>query len=884
VVRFEAEVETSILTTKLNIPLTRPQLVTRPRLMERLQEGLNYSLILVSAPAGFGKTTLLSEWVRHNQQQIPTAWVSLDEGDNDPVRFWDYFIASIQTFQTNFAENIMPWLKSSEPPSTEPLIIALINELANIAGDCVIVLDDYHLIESGEIHDGITYLLEHIPAQMHLVVAARADPHLPLAKFRGRGTMLEIGADDLRFTVEDATCLLKELKTPELSADAVAALNDRTEGWAVGLKMAALSISGQKDIHGFISSFTGSQRYVMDYLIEEVLQKQSDETRDFLLKTSVLERLSAPLCDAVTGLQGSRDILLSLERVHLFIIPLDESRQWYRYEHLFADLLRHQLENICGTEDIKRLHHRASQWYENNNLPDEAIHHALATRDWDKNLPLIKEEVENKIKNGYFVTSLNWLRKIPEDVIHRDLHLCFRYGLILWQTGQYDAAASVADYMEQEVENDDVIVQGYIASLRFNIAMRRGDIERSLELGEKALSLYQSNESFHRSGTASIMGGIYLYKGIFQEARRLLTEGYDAARKSGNNQIAVFAISLLAVMSSLQGNIRVAAEQHQQNIELYEPSTATFRSHFHLSQILYELNDLEAAVGHIHRSIELGLLIGSPGLYGENMYDILAYIRLAQGDEAGLLEALEEADSEVCKIGVSLQDLANHAAYRIILALFQDDLAAAEKWSARLEEYAHALSYEYRHIPLRLLIARGQKSEALEKLQVLYDEAVKSGMHGLMIEYRVYQALAAETQEEALEYLSEALTSAEPEGYIRTFVDEGKLLKSLLEKALSQGITPEYTRKLITIIEAEERLKLKRKRGEGASSPYQALLSERELEILRLIAVDVSNQQIADSLTISLSTVKTHVHHILEKLNAKDRSQAVFYARELELM
>jgi LuxR family maltose regulon positive regulatory protein len=695
---------------------------------------------------------------------------------------------------------------------------------------------------------------------------------------------LEVGVNDLRFSVEDATSLLIEMKTPELSMVDVAALNERTEGWAVGLKMAALSMSGQQDIPGFIAEFTGSQRYVMDYLMEEVVQKQTDEIRDFLLKTSVLERLNGPLCDAVIGRQGSRGILLNLERDRLFIVPLDESRQWYRYEHLFTELLRNQLEIICEVAEIKELHQRACQWYEDNNLPDEAIHHALATRDWDKNLPLIKEEVENKIKNGYFVTPLNWLRKIPEEVIHRDLHLCFRYGLLFWVKGQYDVAASVADYMEQVVESDDVIVQGYIAALRCNIALRQGDLDRSLELGEKALSLFQSNEPFHRSGTASIMGNIYLIKGLFNKARPLLTEGYEAARQSGNNEIAAFAISNLAVLSSIEGKLRLAAEQYQQTIEFYEPSPSAYQPHFHLSQILYELNDLEAAVTHIHRAIELGLeTLSTTLLYRVNMHDTLAYIRLAQGDEAGFLEALEEADSQVRKFEESPEVQADHAACRVKCALRQDDLVTAEKWRIKLAEYADALSYEYRHIPSRLLIAQGKKSVAMAELQVLYDVAFQSGMHGLMIQYRVYQALAAETDASTLEYLSEALTMAESESYIRTFVDEGKLLAPLLEKAISQGIKPEYAGKLLKIIEDEQ----KKKGSQSRKGPGKILyenLSNREMEVLRLLAAGFSNSQIAERLIISVGTVKTHVHNIMSKLDAKSRTQVIARAKELDLL
>lgn len=323
-----AEVEALLLTTKLNIPPARPQMVPRPRLTERLQEGLNYNLILVSAPAGFGKTTLLSEWARHSQPIIWTAWVSLDEGDNDTVRFWDYFIAALKKPKSDIGEKILPWLHSSPPIPTESLLTALINEISSISFELILVLDDYHFIESQQIHDGITYLLEHMPTQMHLAIATRVDPPLALAHFRGRGTMLEIRADDLRLTWEDAASLFKELKTPRLSAKDVAALNGRTEGWVVGLKMAALAMRQQKDIQRFLTTFSGSRLYIMDYLMEEVLRQQTKEVKEFLLRTSVLNRLTAPLCDAVTGRKDSNEMLLLLERAQLFTMPLDESRQW----------------------------------------------------------------------------------------------------------------------------------------------------------------------------------------------------------------------------------------------------------------------------------------------------------------------------------------------------------------------------------------------------------------------------------------------------------------------------------------------------------------------------------------------------------------------------
>jgi LuxR family maltose regulon positive regulatory protein len=873
-------VETSLLTTKLNIPPLRPQLVSRPRLFERLNEGLSYNLLLISAPAGFGKTTLLSEWVRQNQPDTRAAWLSLDGGDDDPVRFWSYFIAALQTIQPACGEKILPLLRSSQPPTTEPMLTVLINDLSYVRGDFIAVLDDYHFIESGQIHSGISYLIEHMPVQMHLVISSRADPPLPLASYRGKGMMLEISTDDLRFSVEDATDLLKELKILDLPVEDVTALNERTEGWAVGLKMAALSMSEQKDIRGFITSFTGSQRYVMDYLMEEVLQKQNEEARDFLLKTSILERLSGPLCDAVTGQKGSQDILLELEHGHLFIIPLDESRQWYRYEHLFADLLRHQCETAYKTEQVAPLHRQASQWYEDNNLPYEAIHHALAAQDWENAAKLLNKHGKEKQVSGEFVTLLNWLQQLPEEVLLVQPRLCLLYNAALQMTGSLDAADSILETLERVAQGDDNLM-GEIVAHRAHIAWRWFDYQLAGELANKALSLLHPDELENRSVMNNILGYLKTFSGDTKDAETLLTKAYEAAQQTGNYFAASSSLGGLFIIAGQRGELRRMSETAHQAIEFTASSPASGVPHIILSIIFYEWNDLEAALEHIKQVIELSQLIGTMQARVW-VHDILACIELARGNDAGFLKASERADFEARNIVDNRAPQAEHAAYRIQFALRQDDLATASEWGSKLAANLDALQARYSHVPVRLLIAQGKKLAATEKLQVLYDGAAESKMQGLMIIYRVYQSLAVENEESAVEFLSNALTMAEPEGYIRTFVDEGKLLKPLLEKALSKGITPEYTRKLIDIIEAEERQKRRMKREEGA--PSRSVLSGREIEVLKLMAEGLSNQQIADRLIISLGTVKNHVHNIIEKLEAKGRTQAVAQARELELI
>jgi len=891
--------DTPLLATKLFIPAAKPGLVPRPLLVERLNAALGYSLVLVSAPAGFGKTTLLSEWTR-TQTKARTAWVSLDEGDNDPVRFWDYLIAALQTLQPGCGNNILPWLHSSRPPSTGPLVTALINDLSRVKGDSVVVLDDYHLIESQQIHDGITYLIEHMPAQLHLVIAARADAPLPLARFRGKGTMLEIRTDDLRFTLDDAANLLKELKAPGLSAEDIAALNERTEGWVVGLKMAALSIRVQKDVPGFIAAFTGSQRYVMDYLMEEVLQKQSHQVCDFLMKTSVLERLTGPLCDALTGRRDSQDILLNLERGHLFIVPLDETRQWYRYEHLFADLLRHQCETAYGTERVAALQRRASQWHEDNDLPDEAIRHALAARDWERAMGLIYAHYEGRRKRGEFDTLLGWFQSIPDEMLREHLRtllgwfhaiphetlrknfrLYSRYAALLSAIGQLDAAEAALSYLESAAQ-DDTALQGEIAYSLGIVCRLRGDMKRYLELSQKAFALLSPDDVAMRSWAASSVTHALQRLGPLQEAEEWATKACELGQQVGDISAVVNALGLLGNITASQGKVKRAVQIYEKAIELAgQTASAGGGIRSMLCLVQYILNDLAAVAENAGLALEWGELSGGlrgamPALFCQ------AQICLARGDAAGAAAAMERLDRASRHPSLDLAWRADHTACRVMYAIQQGNLEEAVRWGERLPDIDKMMFIDW-HVLARLLLAQGEKEAAAGLLQKVYDRLMQHGSLVFAVRIRVYQALAADEEGPALEFLAEALTMAEPEGVIRFFVDEGRLLKPLLEKAMARGITPGFTRKLLDIIEDEERQRKARKQA-AAPSPPRGLLSEREVEVLRLLAGDVPNQSIAQRLSVSLGTVKTHVHHIIDKLEVKDRRQAVQRARDLKLL
>jgi LuxR family maltose regulon positive regulatory protein len=556
-----------LLATKLFVPQPRPGFVARPRLVERLNQALSSGLVLVSAPAGFGKTTAVVQWALQSKKDTSIAWVQLDEGDNDPVRFWDYFIAALKTFKPAAGDVASSVLHSPQSYSIEAVLTSLINDVTDISRDFAVVLDDYHLIKSDAIHTALAFWLDHMPPRMHLVIATRADPPLPLAHFRGRGTLVEVGADDLRFTDEEAARLLKEMLGVSLTAEQVAALNAHTEGWVVGLKMAALSVRGQRDIQSFISGFTGSQRYVMDYLVEEVLKRQTGEVRDFLLKTSVVERMTASLCDFLTGGSRSRDMLVELDRANMFLVPLDESRQWYRYHHLFGDLLRHQLAANRGADEVTRLHQQASQWYEDNRLPDDAIHHALATRDWERGMNLIAAESESRLKRGEWNTLLGWFQAIPDEMLRTRPRLYSQYSNVLVTAGQFQAAEDALKHLERTAQEDAGLL-GEVALFRAILSKERGDIPHHVEQLKKALLLLPSEEAAYRARASYLLSLMRYNAGRLEEAQSLLTDAYRLAREVADYWVWARVASHLGMTLWLRGKLQSALGMAQQAADM----------------------------------------------------------------------------------------------------------------------------------------------------------------------------------------------------------------------------------------------------------------------------------------------------------------------------
>ena len=834
----------------------------------------------VSAPAGFGKTTLVSEWVRQVQPEICAAWLSLDEGDNDPTRFWQYFIAAVQNCQPNIGRDALSFLNSNEKPATESILTMLMNDLATVPRDFILVLEDYHFVTSPDVHSALNFLLERMPPRMHLVIVTRLDPSLPLAHFRGKGMLLEIRADDLRFTIGETCILLKLLDGPNLSSDNLKALNARTEGWAVGLKMAFLSLKDEKDIPRFIADFTGSHRYIMDYLAEEVFQKQPEKIQEFLLQTSLLERLNTSLCNAVTKHTDGRDILLTLERANLFIILLDAAQECHRYEHLFADFLQRLLREKYGETLISDLHNRASRWYEENNYSDLAISHALLASNWERAIKLLYDPDWKKLKVADLKVA-GWFGKIPEEILKAHPLAYLQYAFALIETYQFERSDSILNYLEK-INEADPEFQGLVAVAQTHIARVYGDAAKYIEKARKALSLTPTIENDTRKIISYFLGPMLVDQRRFKESEPLLITTIQDALRTNDYCSIVLPLGFSGYVTTCRGKLRQAAQLCQRALNSGGISSPSMFALTILGWIEYEWNDLDTATKHINQALELNI-VWKNNVIGIMANVVMSLIHQAQGNSMEAVKAMYRSD-QACQSHCSPEEIARNVGCHLAVALAQDDKVAINEWGNKVKECARMLPPEVAHMPYRLLIAHGKKTLAAEQMSSVYDQMAADGYYPL-VKMNLTRALAAPDSDAALPFLAEALKLGEPEGYVRTFVDEGKLIKSLLKKAISKGIMLKYASELLSTIKAEEHQRhVSRSKIIPSSSPVFGLLSKRELEVMRLIEKGFSDRQIADKLVIGLSTAKTHVHHIFVKLSAKDRLQAVNRAKELQLI
>lgn len=869
-----------LLQTKLTPPIARQETVSRPRLLECLNEGLLHregfsrKMTLISAPAGYGKTSLAIEWLRG--VQIPNTWLALDEDDNDPARFLTYLIAALDQVNAEFGSGARVMLASPQPPPYEAVLTVLINGLNSLETPFVLVLDDYHLIQSVQIHRLMTFLLEHQPDHLHQVYLSREDPPLPLHRLRARRDMLEIRQEDLRFTSEEATTLFNRLAGIDLSRDDIEALNQRTEGWVTGLHLAALSLKDHPDAHQFIDSFTGSNRYVLDYLFEEVFRAQPVEVQSFLKTTSILNRLTPPLCDALTGRVDGREQLQALERANLFIVPLDSTRQWFRYQHLFADLLRHMLRLSADPPEAV-LHKKASHWYWVHGHQREAVRHSLLGEDWGSATELILVTVEGMLKRGEIATLLNWFGRMPEDVIHAHAELCMNYGWALILSGQVMAAGELLRCAEQLAEEEQIVL-GEIAAAQAFLAQSMGDGLQLIEKSHLALALLPENYLSQRGIVALSLGIAYWHLGLLDEGQKALEEALIACRGSGNIYGETSARIFLARSLAVRGELHQALVAFEEVAALAEMKPTMPLVYLDLYSLHYEWNNLEDASRYLSQFKKKSQQMGNLE-FQAIAHTSQARLKLAQGNPTAAAQSIKQAGQLLQTADIPARTRARYIDLKVQLALASGDLDAARGFSPQLAPDVDYHSF-YRFLgltPARLSFAVGRPDQAAEKLAAAAETAIRNDWVYGLIATRILQALVAGSSAEAQRFFVEALTLAQPQGYIRIFADYGEALVPLLQEAAQRGCFPEYIGRILSAIRLADQTT-------RAQAALVEPLSPRELEVLRLLVAGLSNREIAARLVLSLGTVKSHIHNIYGKLEVGNRAQAIHRTTELELL
>jgi LuxR family maltose regulon positive regulatory protein len=905
-----------LLATKLFIPPRRPSdsVVDRSRLADRLNATNGQRLTLISAPAGFGKTTLVSEWIPYSERCVP--WLSLDANDNDPPRFWTYLIAAVQMLRPDLGANALALLEAPQPPPIETVLTLFLNDIAAFPDRFVLVLDDYHLIETPAIHSALTFLLDHLPPQMHVMITSRSDPPLPLARWRARRQLTEIRAADLRFTPDEAAAFLNRVMGLSLSADDIAALEKRTEGWIAGLQLAALSMQGHDDVEGFIRSFTGSHAYIVDYLAEEVVQRQAPDVQAFLLQTAILDRMCGAVCDAVLERTDSQATLETLQHSNLFVISLDDERHWFRYHHLFADVLRARLRQT-QPDLIQDHHRRASAWHEQNGMLSEAVSHALAAQDFDQASRLIEQKSRAMWQRGEVTTLQNWLAALPAGIRRGSPQLCLAQAWGALAVGQFTMVDSsileAEEAMSPLAETEAKPLRAEVAAIRSALAGYRQDSAKAIELAHQALEHLPEGDHFLRGRLAYNLGWAYLSRGDLPTASQKLREAATFSLSEGDLSTASFALNALGAELEAQGRLREAASCYREVIQAVQkdgrplPVAVAGGAYVRLGGILYEWNQLHESAQCANQGIELNRPFQMSGVMFIGCV-VLANILRARGDLTGAIDSLQNAETVVRSGGIHQATLRMVEAARAQLRLAQRNIADAAQWAIAYERDlnfpaggdwpdARQLSpiFDYECLTLaRVRMAQARWDEALSLLTQLQPIVEVSARKTSLIELLALRALALQTQAKSAESvaaLERALTLAEPEGYIRTFVDEGEPMRLLLADCRPQfekrgSHLTAHVEKLLAAFPAARSTPRDPQISHSPSAIVNLVepLSERELEVLRLIGDGLSNHEIAAKLVIGLGTVKTHVNNIFGKLAVKSRTQAVARARELNLL
>ncbi|MHB8598569.1 MAG: LuxR C-terminal-related transcriptional regulator [Ktedonobacteraceae bacterium] len=901
-----------LLTTKLVVPPVRSLLVARQRLIKRLDAGLSGKLILVTGPAGFGKTTLLSNWL--HSCSLPTTWLSLDADDNDPVRFWTYVIAALQKLQAGIAEHALTMLPSVQTRSLATIMTAFINALATLPNDVILVLDDYHVIDAQPVHDAITFLLDYMPPQFHLVLVSRSEPPLPLARLRARCHMVELTANDLRFSRDEAEVFFHNVMNLKLSDEDITALALRTEGWIAGLHLVSIALQGRQNVSQFVTEFQGNHRYILDYLASEVLQRQPQHIQQFLLQTSILDRFNGSLCDAVTDQKNSQAVIEQLEQANLFLIGLDDKRYWYRYHHLFVEFLYERLCRI-QPEGLQALHHRAAQWHIRHGLITEAIRHALAASEFSLAAYLIQKMAQTMLMRREVTTLLGWLAALPDTIVQDAPHLSLVYAWALIHANQLEAVEQYLQNAESAIEAGKVLgeipsMRGEIAAIRARVAAFSGDSSRTIELSQHALALLPEKAVHIRGEAALNLGIAYISNGNTASASQAFVQAKDISEPAGNLRTASIAVRYLALLQVDRGILHQAAEMYRQGLNVAHSAGETMLPplgfmHLGLGELLYEWNKLDEATFHLEEAIERGQRGGDVKIW-LMAYLLLAHVKQTLGDREGVYSVLERVERMVRQANFTRARMWLETD-RALIEVANGNIASAANWVQMCgldvdAEPTFALEYEY-FILARMLLAQGKTQKAIHIASQLLRMAEESERTGVMISNLSLLATAyeaANNSKQAMHVLGRALALAEPQGYIRTFVNMGTPMEVLLKKIRKVYLARQQSGNnqawafslsyidtlLIAFGNTQDVLNNETEivRNTSPMQPLLESLSAREQEVLQLLAAGQSNREIAQRLIVGLNTVKTHVKSIYAKLDVHSRTQALVRAQALRLL
>ena len=903
----QTSLTSQLLTTKLAPPRLLPPFVSRRDLLARLDSGLDQKLTLISAPAGFGKTSLVSEWIagrRHQTTPTPIAWVTLDEGDNDPIRFWRYILTASQAFKPSTGKSPLALIQNSPDPPIEVLLTLFINEIAQLPERVVLVLEDYHTIHAPPVHESLAFLIDHLPATLHVILMTRSDPPLPLARLRARNELNELRAADLRFSLEETLTFLQQTLPVQLPIEIINQLADRTEGWAAGLRLVALASRGKDDpvqVKHFLQTFAGSLRPVQEYLVADVFRAQPEAIQEFLLQTSILSRLTGPLCDAITGRDDSALILEQLERLNLFLIPLDGAGHWYRFHTLFAEATQHYAQSRLGKDRLRQLALKASQWYEEHGMLPEAIEGRLAAQDFHHAASLIRRAIAPSLSQNEHQTIRRWMEQFPEEVLRAHADLCLPFATAILFTSnrrspetrrRLQIPLQIAEEHWRGEKNDHRL--GEVLAFHSLVGWLQRDFKGSFTFARQALERLPDGDRQWRGISLIMLGVDELMQGKVQAARVTLNEALALCDAAQNIYGSLDSMLLLGEICYLQGELHQAAQTFHQVLSgaeaaLMERNQAAIRkgrAQLGLGMVALEWNDLEKAERAVSQAIAASQQFPEEDLLADSPV-VLAGIKLAGGEVDQAQHILESLIAQAERPYLFRVP----RIYQARLALVSGDLSAAERWAAtdalpgdeipliQLEQAALVVA--------RLRILQGEAAAAIQVLEGWLAEAQDRGRTRSEIEIQILlsQAHAAlEHRSQAVQALTRALELAQPEGFQRIFLIEGDRLATILREFLPE-IQPEplaaYARALLYTMVQEQAQKV-------AGLPHDTKLvmeplSDQEQRVLRLLAGGLSNPEIAEKLFVSVNTVKTHVKNIYAKLNVKSRDEARQAARHLKI-